>query len=204
MHSPFQLLILPFLILAVHSFAQNDYEKEVREFRQQLIQSALEYEKDPPLSPADTGDLSYFPIDTFWKLKAKFHPLQQDSFIKIPTTAGTEKIFKIIGMAVFKVNSVADSLTVFQPFQNGLQPYLFIPFKDGTSGITSYGGGRYLEPDLSSISEEGNTIILDFNKAYNPWCAYSSGYFCPLPPEENDLRIKITAGEKKFNPYESN
>lgn len=204
MNSAFKLLILPFLLIAVTGYAQDDYENEIRNFRQQLIQSALDYEKDPPLLPGDTSYISYYPIDTSWKLKAKFQPLKQDSFIKIPTTAGTEKIFKVIGMATFRVNGTPDSLTIFQPFQGGLQPYLFIPFKDATSGITTYGGGRYLESDLSEISEDQTTIILDFNKAYNPWCAYSSGYFCPLPPEENDLRIKITAGEKKFSPYESN
>jgi len=74
--------------------------------------------------------------------------------------------------------------------------YLFIPFTDNTSGNESYGGGRYLDYKISDI--KNNKLLLDFNKAYNPYCAYTTGYNCPIPPAENDLKVAIKAGEKAF------
>jgi len=68
--------------------------------------------------------------------------------------------------------------------------YLFIPFKDLTSGTETYGGGRYMD----IMIPEGDEIILNFNTAYNPYCAYANGYFCPIPPAENTLNVEIRAG----------
>ena len=74
--------------------------------------------------------------------------------------------------------------------------YLFVPFTDATTGKQSYGSGRYLEFYKKDI--ENNTLQLDFNKAYNPYCAYATGYKCPIPPRENRLSISIKAGEMNF------
>jgi hypothetical protein len=178
--------------------AQSAYTEEVDSVRNALVASAMQYKKNPPLTDSDTSRLSYFPIREKWKVQARFDRLEKDTFIKIPTTAGTEKIFKILGVAHFQREGIADSLLVYQPFRRGLKDYYFIPFKDATSGITTYGGGRYLEGPLEMISEEKARITLDFNMAYNPWCAYNEGYFCPLPPPENELEFKVTAGEQKF------
>lgn len=74
--------------------------------------------------------------------------------------------------------------------------YLFIPFKDKTNGAATYGGGRYLELRMGEIID--NKVVIDFNKCYNPYCAYSEGFNCPIPPLENHLDIKIEVGEKMF------
>jgi len=74
---------------------------------------------------------------------------------------------------------------------------LFLPFNDTTNGADSYGGGRYI--DLKIPSEESKTIRIDFNKSYNPYCAYNAKYSCPIPPKENDLPIAILAGVKAYN-----
>ncbi len=74
--------------------------------------------------------------------------------------------------------------------------YLFLPFTDDTNGITSYAGGRYI--DLRDGDFNNNTLVLDFNKAYNPYCAFGAGYACPKPPVENKLALSIEAGEKLF------
>jgi uncharacterized protein (DUF1684 family) len=76
--------------------------------------------------------------------------------------------------------------------QKEYKKYLFIPFRDLTSGKESYGGGRYIDTEIPA----GETLILDFNRAYNPYCAYSHRYSCPIPPEENTLKVEIRAGEK--------
>lgn len=198
------LVVILLLSCNFYSIAQSSYTEEVVSFRNEMVESALDYEEDPPLTMDDTANLSYFPIQEEWKIQAEFHPLEIDTFIKMPTTAGTEKVFKVLGTAIIQLEDQHDSLLVYQPFRAGLQPYLFIPFKDETSGLSTYGGGRYLEGPLNLISEDKEEITLDFNKAYNPWCAYSDGYFCPLPPPENNLSFKITAGEKQFAPNGSN
>ena len=80
--------------------------------------------------------------------------------------------------------------------QEKYKDYLFIPFGDATSGLTSYGGGRYMDFTLADIKD--NTLVIDFNKAYNPYCAYTIGYNCPIPPKENLLTEAINAGEKNY------
>ena len=74
--------------------------------------------------------------------------------------------------------------------------YLFIPFTDATNGNETYEGGRYIDILITDISN--NTVVIDFNKAYNPYCCYATGYHCPIPPKENALSVTINAGEKKY------
>ena len=74
--------------------------------------------------------------------------------------------------------------------------YLFLPFTDATTGVETYESGRYIDLEINDIKD--NLVIIDFNKAYNPYCAYTTGYNCPIPPAENDLHIAITAGEKAY------
>jgi len=91
-------------------------------------------------------------------------------------------------------------LTLYQNFALLTNPLykdlLFLPFTDLTNNKETYGGGRYINLDIKSINEA--KIIIDFNKAYNPYCAYSDGYRCPIPPEENNLPLEIKAGEKNY------
>jgi uncharacterized protein (DUF1684 family) len=74
--------------------------------------------------------------------------------------------------------------------------YLFLPFKDETNGFETYGGGRYMDVRISTLKD--GKIILNFNKAYNPYCAYGDGFNCPIPPLENHLNFSIKAGERDF------
>jgi hypothetical protein len=80
---------------------------------------------------------------------------------------------------------------VFKPVKEDVE-YLFIPFYDKTSGDVTYGGGRYVEPEML----DNTTIEIDFNMAYNPYCAYNHTYRCPIPPGDNNLDVSILAGEK--------
>ena len=80
------------------------------------------------------------------------------------------------------------------------QDYLFLPFTDSTNGNETYEAGRYIDLKMTDIA--GNSVIIDFNKSYNPYCAYKSGYQCPVPPAENHLKTWVRAGEKKFAPEE--
>jgi hypothetical protein len=74
--------------------------------------------------------------------------------------------------------------------------YLFLPFNDASNGKTTYGGGRFIDLEIPAAGNK--TIEIDFNKAYNPYCAYNHNYSCPIPPDENNLNILVNAGVKDF------
>ena len=100
----------------------------------------------------------------------------------------------------FKLNGKDLELTLYRNIGLMVNPIyrnlLFLPFTDETTGELTYGGGRYIDLDIKDIDK--NKITIDFNKAYNQYCAYSDGYRCPVPPEENDLAVSISAGEKNY------
>ena len=102
------------------------------------------------------------------------------------------------GELVFNLKGGPFLLNFYQPpdliVMEGFEDYLFLPFLDETNGLESYGGGRYIDARIP----EGNTIVIDFNKAYNPYCAYNDKYSCPLVPRENYLKTRIEAGVKTF------
>src|SRR4029077_12782195 len=111
----------------------------------------------------------------------------------------TKRFFKY-GLLSFSLHGSLLHLFVYQSEalmkKEEMKEYLFVPFGDATSGFESYGGGRYIDLSISAIKK--NRVILDFNKAYNPYCAYASGYNCPIPPLENLLTVPIVAGEKNY------
>jgi uncharacterized protein len=111
--------------------------------------------------------------------------------VNIPTTDGKTKSFSRAGRVRFEVDGVPIELTVFRDSDRGS---LFIPFRDGSAGGETYEVGRYLEPQ----AHPDRTLEVDFNYAYNPFCAYGGGWSCPIPPEENRLAVTIAAGEKAF------
>ena len=116
-------------------------------------------------------------------------------------STGTEKKqYRVYGILKFSIHDTAVELQIYQSrslmTSEKYREHLFIPFTDKTSGIETYGGGRYIDLNISDIQ---NTVyVLDFNKAYNPYCAYAAGYNCPIPPKENDLPVAIKAGELNF------
>ena len=105
------------------------------------------------------------------------------------------------GEAFFMLDKKELKLNIYQSMnhekEEGYEDYLFLPYTYLTSGDGSYGGGKYLDLKIP----DGNSIIIDFNKTYNPYCAYSHRYSCPVPPEENDLLIRIEAGVRDYNKY---
>jgi uncharacterized protein (DUF1684 family) len=117
-------------------------------------------------------------------------PLDRESAepIQFQTSTGDVRHYNRIGTIAFSVEGTATTLALYE----GEPGEFFLPFRDATSGTETYGAGRYLEP----IEIERGTFLVDFNLAYNPYCAYSEDYSCPLPPIENWLKVPIRAGEK--------
>lgn len=167
-------------------------------------------EKDEELKTADNSPidkeakqkfkgLNYFEPDTSWIVQARLSIYVNPDTIAMKTTTDRLPLYLVFGLAEFEINDTTFQLTVYRNIDlmnsPGYQNYLFIPFQDYTSGEQSYGGGRYLDTNLTNSGQ----LILDFNRAYNPYCVYSKRYSCPLTPEQNYLNTYVTAGEKDYN-----
>ena len=144
----------------------------------------------------------FYPVAESFKIQCRFEK-PTDTSVVIMKTSGTkipQKDFVRYGKIHFTVNDTALALTVYRSkaLENNPQygRYLFIPFTDATTGDETYGSGRYI--DIFTYDIKNDTVVIDFNKAYNPYCAYSTGYNCPIPPRENLLTVAIKAGEKVF------
>jgi uncharacterized protein (DUF1684 family) len=135
--------------------------------------------------------LAYFDPDPELVFEVGVTP-GDDTAVTIATSDGSERVYRRAGSVDVEVDGTPVRLTLFD---TGLPGY-FLPFRDSTSGTTSYGAGRYLD-----VHEAHNGIVtIDFNLAYSPFCAYSDAYACALPPHENWLDVAIAAGEASFEP----
>lgn len=166
--------------------------------------------KDATTSPLKKKDLKgfrgldFFPIDSTFIVKAKLIKTENSPIFKMATTTDREPLYKEFGVLNFEIKGKKLELTIYQS-QDDLEDekykdYLFLPFTDGTSGNESYGGGRYMDLMLSDITKD-NTIILNFNNTYNPYCAYNEKFSCPITPRKNHLDIEIKAGIKDFKQH---
>lgn len=139
--------------------------------------------------------LNYYPVNETYRINAHFEKNKGKKF-KMQTSTERAPIYRRMGYLIFELNGQKCKLTVYQNVELSKQKeyrnYLFIPFRDATSGTTTYGGGRYIDFE----TPENENVLIDFNLAYNPYCAYSHRYSCPIPPLENTLTISVEAGEK--------
>ena len=135
--------------------------------------------------------LHYFEENAALRLRVRLEKYAKPELIQMQTSTGHVAAYLKYGVAHFTVGGQAQTLQVYKSEE---QDALFLPFADQTTGNESYGAGRYL--DLEEAPD--GTVVLDFNLAYNPWCAYNQQWSCPLPPRENRLAVRIAAGEKKF------
>ena len=134
--------------------------------------------------------LNYFAENTELRQTVNLEPDLNQEAVLMQTSTGSERVYLRLGWVSFAVANTTSRLAVFVPEDQADASELFIPFRDASSGKETYGSGRYLE-----TTRTGNTINLDFNLAYNPYCAYSDGWSCPIPPLENWLKVPIQAGE---------
>jgi hypothetical protein len=185
--------------LSCHAIGQA-YNDGIVEYRKQYIAGLLS-EPRHPVQPSQARNIDFFAPDQKYCVVADFKETPGSVPFMVPTHSGKQKPFKEFGTLTFKIH---DSVFVLHAYQlvslvsNGPQDKdeLFVPFKDMTNYETTYGGGRYIDLSLKDIKE--GKITLDFNKCYNPYCAYSDGFSCPIPPSENYLSTEIRAGEKVF------
>lgn len=141
--------------------------------------------------------LDYFPINPNCRFELDLHEHKEKKVVRMAYTKGQERNFLRWGEFRFKIGNKEQ---VIQAYKSDLaEERLFILFRGATSGKETYGGGRYLDLEPNKDQTAEGKWILDFNKAYNPWCVYSENYTCPLVPLENWLEVPIDAGEKKYS-----
>ena len=132
----------------------------------------------------------HYDFDLSFVVTAGFNKIANPDTVIMKTSAGTEKKYLKYAQLHLNIGQSHCHLYAYQSLVEEYKTSLFIPFKDLTNGNETYGGGRYLEVLIPT----GNQIVLNFNNAYNPYCAYADGYYCPIPPAENSLPVAIKAG----------
>jgi len=158
--------------------------------------------KDATRSPLTKTDLEqfegldFFPFDSAYNVKAVLERTPNSEWFKMKTTTEDVTEERVYGILKFHLKGQPYKLNVYQSKEpvEGFQDYLFLPFLDNTNGESTYGGGRYIDLEIP----ERDNIQIDFNKAYNPYCAYNEKYSCPIVPRVNYLDIKVEAGLKKY------
>ena len=196
MNKPLTLILSLFLavILVLPVLAANSYEDEVLKFRAEK-DAKYKTNSHSPLTEEikkDFKGLHYFPVNEQYRFKVKLNEFKKKESLIIITSKGRER--KAVRYGYFDITIDGTALKLNAYIFDDSPEYLFIPFKDKTSPSKSYGAGRYLDFDLNKTNE----YDLDFNYAYNPYCAYNPKYSCPIPPEENSLPVEIPVGEMKY------
>ena len=183
-----------FIVGSVFAQKKDFYVEQIKAYQKNYVKT---HEVVPE---KDHKFFHFFPISNTYKADCFFEKITDTIGFTMPTSANTLKHYYKYGRLDFMITEKEFILYVYQSKDlmetEKYKDYLFVPFTDATTGDESYGSGRYLEFFKQDI--ENNKVELDFNKAYNPYCAYAAGYKCPIPPKENRLTIAIKAGEMNF------
>lgn len=198
-------LVISLLLLAVlflgFDISPKAFRKEIRQYQKEQHKKFKNPKESPFRDKVDEyKGLKYFPANIKYRLKARFERLKKQRPFEIKTSnPDKDKTFVPFAKLHFSLEGKELSLTAYKNLElppiGKYKKHLFLPFMDLTNGESTYGGGRYIDLEMP----DGDILILDFNKAYNPYCAYrSDGWSCPIPPEENFLDMEIKAGVKKY------
>ena len=182
--------------------AQDKWTVESDQEFQNTINKEFSNKEESPLTEEDLKEfksLDFYPINKKFAVIATFYKAKDPKVFKMKTTGSRMPEYLKFGELHCVFNGKAFKLNVYQNIELskkvGYEDYLFLPFSDLTCGKESYIGGRYIDLRFPKTDK----ILIDFNKAYNPYCAYNHKYSCPIVPLENDLAIEVLAGVKKFH-----
>ena len=194
------LLVLFSLLLFLNCENKKRYDKNLTPFQKEMN----EFFKDASISPLKEKDLKnfkgldFFAFDSSYVVNAALIRTPEEKSFKMKTTTDMLPEYIKYGIVTFDLFGKSYSLNIYKNLEDinkeGYREYLFLPFLDDTNGFESYGGGRYIDLD---VTEEDN-LVIDFNSAYNPYCVYDEKYSCPIVPRENYLPLEINAGVKAF------
>lgn len=199
-------IILIFVVVVVligiyYSFTGSEtseaYIARIEQVRKEKDQS-FQADDDSPFGDSIAfNGLKYFPVDARYRINARLTEINPKKAIVLPTSDGRQKSYLEYAYAEFELDGVKNKLLILEIMDMG--PYrgtLFLAFADKTSAAETYGAGRYL--DVKKVPG-ATSVTLDFNEAYNPYCAYNDNFSCPFPPPENVLAVAIKAGEKTYH-----
>ncbi|KUJ51235.1 DUF1684 domain-containing protein [Chryseobacterium sp. JAH] len=193
----FLFFILPLFAFSQVNKRQSKEIKEIKKFQQDLNKEYLD-PKETPLRDDNFAKFkqhAFFPIDLKYRVTANFVKTENPQPFDLPTSSGKSKSYQQFGKATFELDGKSYTLNIYQSLdlmkREEYKDHLFLPFLDETNNKETYGGGKYMDLKIPM----GNTIVLDFNQSYQPFCAYNAyDYNCPIVPQENKLAVEIRAG----------
>ncbi|MEC5165475.1 uncharacterized protein (DUF1684 family) [Flavobacterium sp. PL11] len=196
------LLLFIFFTPLTFCFGQQQFDSvAVTKFQNDLNAEYANAKTSPLLAEdlANFKSLDFYPADETFFVVAKFVRTKKEKPFEMKTTTDRKPMYVKYGEVYFTINESDFKLNVYRNIalskQKKYKNHLFLPFFDLTSGKESYIGGKYIDLEIP----KGDTLAIDFNTSYNPYCAYNYKYSCPIVPLENDLNIEIKAGVKKFH-----
>jgi uncharacterized protein (DUF1684 family) len=196
------LLLFTFLVQLNFSFGQEKFNASAVAKFQTELNAAYADVKKSPLTAQDLEEfktLDFYPVNETFYVVAKLVRSKKEKPFEMSTSTNRKPLYVKYGELSFTIDGRDFKLNAYKNMElsknKEYKDYLFLPFSDLTSGNESYIGGKYIDLRIP----KGDTIVIDFNTAYNPYCAYNSKYSCPKVPLENDLNIEIKAGVKKFH-----
>ena len=194
--------VLILLLVFNWSYGQSKFNKNNAEKFQKTINAEYADAKTSPLMANDLEtfkSLDFYPISSKYFVNAKLIKAKNEKAFEMKTSTSRKPKYIKYGTVFFTIDGAALQLNVYQDVElsksDKYKNHLFLPFSDLTCGKESYIGGRYIDMEIP----KGNSIAVDFNQSYNPYCAYNYKYSCPIVPLENDLNIAIKAGVKTFH-----
>lgn len=188
------VIVVSAIVFFTLSSSDENYTEAIYQFRTKYEEN-LRVMADSPFIGEDFDGLSFYEPNPDYRVDAKSIPLTEKQIISLNTSDGKKRNYIKTTLLVFELNNQTDTLTLLQNLEDPTD--YFLPFVDLTSGEETYGAGRYLPVEPS----KGASIELDFNRAFNPYCAYNEVYSCPVPPQENFINVRIEAGEKNYTQH---
>lgn len=188
-------LFIGFILFSHNILAQKSYKDSIEaHFKKYVREHEVVTGKDKEL-------MSFFPVNEKYLINCKFERTVNSPWFRMESSGQIKRNYRVYGIIRFTINDTAVALNIYQSQDlmttQQYKDHLFIPFTDATSGEETYESGRYIDLEIKDIKND--KVLIDFNRAYNPYCAYVNGkYNCPIPPAENRLVVAIRAGEKAF------
>lgn len=192
------IISLGVLLIVAYTLMTSDgtYEEQILEQRSQKLYN-LRTSSDSPFEGIQKPTaLNYYDVDEQFKVTASLELVEGHELFSLNTNDNRKQVYVKLAIATFDLGGSEYQLSIFQ--NEEIPSDVLIPFNDYTNGKETYGAGRYL-PISKNITDELKELVIDFNLAYNPFCAYNEDFSCPIPPKENNLQIAIRAGEKTYH-----
>ncbi|MCL5128762.1 MULTISPECIES: DUF1684 domain-containing protein [unclassified Algibacter] len=198
------LILTAVILISVFSCGQNKRPIQGETEFQKTINAEYKDVSTSPLKDKDRKEfesLEFFKFDSTFVVEARLKRVKNAEWFNMKTTTDRVSKERVFGVLSFELKGQEFNLNVYQGQElmqeEGFEDYLFLPFLDETNGLESYGGGRYIDLKIP----DSDRLIIDFNKAYNPYCAYNDKYSCPITPRINYLKTRVNAGVKAFGEH---